>query len=80
MAYEGDTILRGKKSVSYTLRHFFPIRMFIPYMIALVISCTQIEYLIFIPLLVFIILNYKDLQILKDIAWKLVKKPEVIDV
>lgn len=80
MAYEGDTILREKKSVSYTLKHFFPIRMFIPYMTALVISCTQIECLIFIPLLVFIILNYKDLQILKNIASKLIREPEVIDV
>lgn len=80
MAYEGDTILREKKSVSYTLKHFFPIRMFIPYMMALVISCTQIEYLIFIPLLVFIILNYKDLQTLKNIALKLIKKPETIDI
>lgn len=80
MAYEGDTILRREKSVSYTLKHFFPIRMFIPYMIALIISCTQIEYLIFIPLLVFIMLNYKDLQFLKNIALKLIKEPEVIDV
>ena len=80
MALEGDAILRGGKNIVYTLKHFFPVRMFIPYLVALTISCLQLEWLIFIPLLVFVVLNHKDLKQLKNIALKFIKKPEVIDV
>lgn len=54
--------------------------MLMPYLCALTLSCIQMEKLIFLPLIIFLLLNYRDLLQLKEIAIKLIKKPEVIDV
>lgn len=78
--YEGDKLLRGKASWRYTLSHFFPLKLLFPYSAALMISILKLESLIFVPLVLFLILNYKDLGFLKSLVYKMIKNPDVIDV
>lgn len=79
--YEGDKLLGVcDASILHSLIHFMPIRLLIPYILALVYSLSQIPYLSFLPLIVFLILNYKDLVFLKDIVAKMIVNPNVIDV
>lgn len=79
-AYHAESILYGEKSITNTLRHFFPIKLLVPYVIALTIIMTKHEFLVFVPLCVFLLLNFNDLSILKKIVEKLIRKPEIIDV
>lgn len=78
--YEGTKLLKDNVDFFYVLKHFFPIKMFIPYVIALAISIFRLESIIFIPFLIFITLNYKDLGFLKNILMKMVKNPNIIDL
>ena len=80
MSFEGDAIITGKKNIKYSLKHFFPVRMFIPYFTALIISIYKLEYLVFLPFLIYTILNYRDYQYILTVALKLVRKPNIIDV
>lgn len=61
-------------------RMFFPGRLFFPYLIALVVSILQYEFLIVIPFIVFILLNVKDLQGIFVLAKQLLKKPEIVNL
>lgn len=78
--FEGNKLLFGHSEHKNALLHFFPIRLLIPYVISLVISILNFETLIFIPLVVFVILNYKDLMFLKQFAVKMIKNPRILDV
>lgn len=78
-------IWQGKKALGIndikgSLTSFFPYRLFIPYLIALLVSCFQIEYLIWLPILFYAILNRKDLILMKDTAFKMVMNPNIIDI
>ena len=78
--YYGNKELFGCASMKDTLCHFFPTRYSIPYIIALIISVWQFEVLIWIPLVVFLILNFKDFSYLVSLVKKLVNNPNVIDI
>lgn len=77
---EGNKLLFGHSEHKDTLLHFFPLRLMIPYFSALIISIIGMEYLIFIPLLVFIVMNYRDLIYLKRIVEKMINNPHIMDV
>lgn len=79
-AYEGYKLLRGKGSLLFTLTHFFPYKMLIPYLVAFVIAFFNVEFLIFIPFVLYVILNYSDFAFLIKIAMKFIKEPNVIDI
>lgn len=60
--------------------HFFPIRLLVPYAAALAISIFQAEILVFIPIVLFVILNWKDIMAIKQLALKLYKNPNIADI
>lgn len=77
---EGQKLLFEGSNLRYTLLHFFPLKLMIPYFSALVIVFFNYNHLVCIPLILFITLNYKDLIHLKLIANKLMKNPNIIDI
>ena len=79
-AYEGNKILSESGSVLFTLKTFFPIRMFIPYCLALGLSIHANAFLMWIPFAAFMFLNRKDLGFLMRVFNKLTNNPSVIDV
>ena len=78
--YEGEGMLLGQKSLKITMKHYFRLRMFIPYILAFIISCFNLEYLIPIPLVIYLLLNYRDLYFLLEFGKKIVNKPQVVDI
>ena len=78
--YEGNKLLFGKSEHKNALLHFFSFRLMIPYAVALIITILNIEVFIFIPLLVFLLLNFRDLVYLKQFALKMINNPHILDV
>ena len=77
--WKGKALL-GMSSFEYALKNFFPIRLLIPYLCALIISCFRIEFLIWTPLTVYIIFNWHDLRIIKKMAIKIVNNSNIADI
>lgn len=77
--WEGNKLL-GVQGFKETLKNFFPIKLLIPYLMALVIGMLEIEYLIWIPLVLFVIINFSDLKSLVGMAKKLANNPNIADV
>ena len=70
----------GNASHKETLMNFFPKRLLVPYVTAFIISCMQVEYLIWVPLVLYLILNWRDVLAMKDMAYKLINNPNIADV
>lgn len=75
----GKKIL-GSLNWCSTFKDFFPLRLLIPFSTALVLSIFRIQYLIWVPLICYLLLNFNDLFELKRIARKLIYNPNVTDV
>ena len=76
---EGNKLV-GDKSIIESIVGFFPIRLLVPYVIALVLSILEQEYLIWIPLVVYVVINYKDIVVLIQMARKLANNPNIADI
>ena len=59
---------------------FFPLRLFIPYSLALLLSIFHMECLLFCPLTLFILLNWKECIGLVKTIKLLIYKPDVINL
>lgn len=55
-------------------------KMGIPFLVAFIISVLQLEYLIFVPLIVYSILNYKDFRKIKEIVIRIIKTPQIVNL
>ena len=55
-------------------------KIFLPYILALLISIMEKENLIILPLIVYLILNKNDVINIKDYVLKMIKSPNVIDL
>ena len=77
--WEGNKIM-GIRELKESIRNFFPVRLLVPYMIALLISILELEYLIWIPLVVYCTVNFNDLKELLNMARKLANNPNIADV
>lgn len=69
-----------KSSMVSTFKSFFPIRLFIPYLVALIISCLQYENFIWLPLVLYMILNKRDIFMMFYTAKKLIINPDIINI
>lgn len=69
-----------KSSMVSTFKSFFPIRLFIPYLLALIISCLQYENFIWLPLVLYMILNKRDIFMMFNTAKKLIINPDIINI
>ena len=69
-----------KSSMVSTFKSFFPIRLFIPYLVALIISCLQYENFIWLPLVLYMILNKRDIFMMFNTAKKLIINPDIINI
>lgn len=78
--YYGNKELLGQASLKQTLLKFFPLRFSLPYVIAVVLSICNYEFLLFLPFVLFIILNYKNTRYLAVLIMKLIKKPDIINI
>lgn len=78
-------VVKGKEclcesNMVSTFKSFFPIRLFIPYLVALIISCLQYENFIWLPLVLYLILNKRDIFMMFNTAKKMIINPDIINV
>ncbi len=64
----------------YVILDFFPLRLLIPYILAVIIIILRLEYLIFIPLLTFIILNKVEFKQITTTIKTVFSRPSIIDI
>ena len=69
-----------KSSMVSTFKSFFPLRLCIPYLVALIISCLQYENFIWLPLVLYMILNKRDIFMMFNTAKKLIINPDIINI
>lgn len=78
--YFGEKLLK-EKLLRRILYKYFPIRLFIPYLSAFLLSLMRPgnEYM-FIPLLLFLFLNIKQFSNIKEAILKIIHQPEVVNI
>lgn len=62
------------------LSKFFPARLLLPYLTALVLSCCCYYQFLFVPLVLFIILNRKQCLNVWGFAKQILRKPTIVDL
>ena len=77
--WKGRAILSHPSFMS-TFKMFFPVRLLIPYLFALTISILKLEYLIWIPLVTYLTLNWRDIKTMKEMAFKIINNPNIADI
>lgn len=75
-----STKIIGEQSVKHILLEWFPIRLAIPYVSALLISMYEIEQLILLPLVIALLCNWSKLRQIKNMSMKLLYKPESVNL
>ena len=70
----------GSKSIVNLLMEWFPIRLAIPYICALVLSVGNEERLVYLPLVIAILTNWPVLGQIKEMTLKLLYKPESVNL
>ena len=75
----GERILT-KQSYMSTIKLVLPARLFVPFATALCISLLHKDYLMFLPIILFGILNIKSIGDIVTIAKKLIYKPEIVNL
>lgn len=58
----------------------FPLKIFIPYIVALIVSLAQITTLLILPLFIYVILNKSDIKEMVMTIKRIVYKPNIIDI
>lgn len=59
---------------------FFPVKLLIPYLTSVVIIAFDFEYLIFLPLIIFIIFNITELKQIIITITSMIHNPKVVDI
>ena len=68
-------------SIAHIFKNYFPIRLIIPYMLAVLLSFTSFEsFLTVVPLLVFLAGNFKQICSLYNPVKEFLRRPEVVNI
>ena len=77
--WKGKELL-GRPRLAVVIKSFFHLRLLIPYVSAFAISVLQLEYVIWLPLVLYVCLNWRDLITLKNMTLKLINNPNIADI
>ena len=76
----GKKEIDGKSSFPAILFDVFPVRLLIPYLCALLLASFEVENFMFLPILLFIMLNYKECSTLFVLAKRILVNPEIVNL
>lgn len=74
------TKMIGQYSLKRVLSDTFPIRLLIPYLAAVFISVYEMEILIFVPLLLYVLLNRKDIIVIVKYIKRMMSNQNLTDL
>ena len=72
--------IMGQYSLKRVLADTFPLRLFIPYLTAVLLSVYELERLIFLSLLVYVLLNTKEILLIFSYAKRIVSNQNSTDL
>ena len=75
-----NQIIGEKITTYYVILEFFPIRLLVPYIIAVLIIALNLEYFIFIPFLLFVILNKPEIKEIINVIKSIITRPNIVDL
>lgn len=78
-AYLGTKLL-GHLSIKRVLADTFPLRLLIPYLAAILLSVFEMEKFIFIPLLLYLLLNRKDMTLIVKYIKRMTSNQNLTDL
>jgi len=78
--YVGKKKMGLKEGFIKDFEDSFPIRLVIPYVLAVVFVLYELKYLMIIPLILYIVLNTKPIKSIVDKIKLLINKPNIIDL
>lgn len=78
--YVGKKLLDNKTSLLGAFKHFFSYRWVLPYFTSIILCVLGFNYMLFIPLVLFVCLNKRDLIYIKNLVARMMKNPNIIDV
>lgn len=80
VVYSGKKLLGVNYSFYSLCKDVFPIRILIPFIAGIIVTIINNQYLVIVPLVVFIILNIRDLSDIFKTFKRILLKPSIIDV
>ena len=72
--------LNEKPGLFKVLNEAFPLRLLIPYLCGIIIVVMNYQYLIFVPLMVFILLNIKTISEIYHTIKRILISPEIVNL
>jgi O-antigen/teichoic acid export membrane protein len=78
--FYANRILEQKTTFLKVMKEGFPLHLMIPYIIALIFVIANINLLLFIPLVFYLIFNLRYLMEIKETIKKVILKPDVINI
>src|SRR5690606_5011036 len=76
----GRDILSKKSNITNNLKECFPLRLLVPYILALLIIVSRAEFLLPIPVIVYVFLNCRTLKAIGDKVKNIINRPDVINL
>lgn len=78
-AFVGTKVI-GQFSWKRVFSDAFPIRLLIPYIVAILLSVYKMESFIFVPLLVYLLINVRDIKIIIHYIRRMISNQNITDV
>ena len=75
----GEGII-GENGFLASLKSAFPIRLFIPFSVALVLAILKMETMLFIPIVLYVVLNVRTIKTIYSYVRQLLNNPNITDI
>ena len=72
--------LIGENGILTSLMSAFPVRLFLPFSVALIFAILKMEILLFIPILLYIVLNVRTIKTIFGYVRQLINNPNITDI
>jgi len=80
IVYCGKKILSQKAKFRIILKDSFPVRILIPFMVAVVVTVINSSYVTFLPLVIFVSINTSEIKEIYRMFKRILYNPNVIDI
>lgn len=80
VVHSGQRCIEGKITFYGIFKEVFPVRLLFPYLIACIMSIINKGCLMWLPIVVFVIFNIKELKEILSTVMTIVERPNVVDV
>lgn len=78
--WHGQKLLGSKLSVWKIINECFPIKLLLPYLSAVGVVILDMQYMIIIPLALFIVMNYRIIIEIINTIKRIINTPEIVDI